>query len=73
MNKIQLKDLIVEVINDVHMITPYTAWKENHEASTNTNSFKKFIYQAYESAKAEESRRLEKAFPELFVNKTIES
>lgn len=71
MNKLQLKELILEVMHDEQSKTPYTAWKEKHDASNNTNSFKSFLYQAYDNANAKESSRLEKAFPDLFITKII--
>lgn len=66
MNKIQLKELILEVLDDASK-TPYIQWKEGH--LININSFELNLFKAFEKANAIQTNILIKSFPEYFKNK----
>ena len=76
MKKSELKQLILEAISEKEetseeMITPYQAWINDVSFASSINNFKKHLFQAYNKANAKNSKKLEKAFPELFVTQSI--
>ena len=74
MKKSILKELILQVLHEQEeqiKLTPFNSFQEDIEYASTISSFMKYLFQAYNKANAKNSKRLEDAFPELFVEKSV--